>query len=99
MAGNINSPNPHKAEDRLTKMGDVMECERCAAEAAQLEWLRALDMSTVHHTRERYGSIYLYRLEPTSPSNFMLIGSVAPTPANEALLRGRLAPLSPTEQA
>jgi hypothetical protein len=100
MTGSIDSPKPHDAADRLTKAGDDVACEHCAREAAQAEWLRGLDPAIVHHGRYRHGSYHLYRLDPTSPSSFFLIGSVTPTPAVEAILRAKgISPLSPTEVA
>lgn len=92
-------PNPHAEADRVTKPGDVVECRECDRDAEQTAYLRALDRSTLHHTRYRNGFIYLYRLDPTSPSGFMLVRSVSATPEHEALLTGSLSPLSPTERA
>lgn len=96
----IEVADPHKAHFRITQVGDILPCGQCEAEAKQTEWLKALDPSLVHHTRVRFGGLHLYRRDPQSPSGFMLMGSVAPTSANEALLASkRVCQLSPTEQA
>lgn len=98
MTGNIDSPNPHVAADRLTQVGDVVECASCHTEAKQIEWLRALDRSTVLHSRFRHGGYHFYRQDSTSPSGKFLIGSVGASKAIEAVLNElRYAPLSPTE--
>lgn len=81
-----------------------VECETCAAHHADEQWLQNLDYAQVHHARfdPRFGGIYrFYRLAKTSPSNFMIIGSVAATPAIDAMLKTKTncGPLSPTEQA
>lgn len=104
MTGNISSPNPHKAEDRLTKIGDVCECENCQKETELVAWLRALPTGSVHHARfdPRFkpGSYHLYRHDQTSPSGFFLMGSVPATPKFDAVLREiGVSPISPTERA
>lgn len=86
------------------KVGDSVVCERCTTNAAEEQWLRDLDYSQVHHSRfdPRFGGLYrFYRLDHTSPSNFMIIGGVAATPAIDAILRTKTncGPLSPTEPA
>lgn len=97
-------PNPHKAEHIVSPaLGDVVECEACASIARSFAWLEALDVP-IHHARYREfgggGSYYLYKLDQTSPSNFMLIGSVPALPAfDELLRRRRISPISPTEAA
>ena len=98
----VHIANPHLPEDRLTQIGDVIECESCAAEAKQLEWLRDLPRETVQHARYKrmfgHGVYHFYRRDKTSPTGVFLIGSVAATPAVEALLaEKRISPLSPTE--
>lgn len=78
----------------------LIASKQCEAEAEQAEWLRTVDASLIHHTRVRFGNLCLYRLDPTSPSNFMLLRSVAATAANEAILASkRVCQLSPTELA
>ncbi len=92
--------DPHKAHFRITQIGDAIDCKECAAEAKQAEWLRTIDAGQVHHTRVRFGSLCLYRYDASSPSGFFLMGSVAPTAANEAILASkRVCQLSPTEHA
>lgn len=93
-------PNPHNEADRVEKVGDQVHCDTCDREDAQVEWLRSLDRSTVHHGRLRHGSYYFYRYDAASPSCFFLIGGVMVSPRIEAVLRElKLSPLSPTEQA
>lgn len=97
-------PDPHNPAHYVTQIGDSIACETCTANHQALEWLRTVDPSTVHHARYRtwcgQGQYHLYRLDPTSPSNFMLIGSVPSTPEIEVLMRQmRLSALSPTECA
>lgn len=92
--------NPHVESNRVTKIGDVVECDACAREEKQLAWLKSLSSAEIHHARFRYGSYHFYRQDFSSPSGFFLIGSVNPTPAVEALLAAsRISPLSPTEPA
>jgi len=93
-------PNAHDEADRVTKVGDAFECVECDRDAEQTAWLKnPANLAGIHHTRARYNSIYLYRLDPTSPSGFMLVRGVSATKEHEALLRGSLSPLSPTERA
>lgn len=85
-------------------VGDVKECKTCEQHEKEEQWLRDLDYSQVHHSRfdPRFGGQYrFYRLDRTSPSNFMLIGGVAATPAIDAILltKTNCGPLSPTERA
>ncbi len=97
---NLDYPKPHVEADRLTKIGQAVDCKECKAEAEQLAMIEALPAGAVHHTRIRFGGLHLYRLDGSSPSGFMLLASVAPTPANEAALaRKRICQLSPTEPA
>jgi hypothetical protein len=97
------SPRPERPEDRLTQVGDDVECGTCASHIKSVEWLAALDPKVIHHARfsERWGGQYhLYRLDKTSPSNFMHVGSVPAIPAIDALLASkRIAAISPTEPA
>jgi hypothetical protein len=86
------------------QVGAVVDCETCANNKREEEWLEALDYSIVHHARfdPRFGGQYrFYRLDRTSPSNFMLIGGVSATPAIDKILtrKTNCGPLSPTEPA
>lgn len=86
------------------KVGDVKRCDACETLAREEQWLRDLDYSQVHHSRyrENFGGRYLfYRLDKTSPSNFMLIGAVQATTAIDEILKTKTncGPLSPTERA
>ncbi len=93
-------PDPHNADHQISKIGDTVVCLACANEAAEVEWLKALDAGAVHHARFRYGSYWLYAHDPSSPSGFMLIRGVSATPAIDAVLaKKRISPLSPTERA
>lgn len=94
------SPNPHNAEDRVTKVGDHIDCEQCQREEDAVERLRTLDRKEVHHMRLRHGAYHAYRLDPTSPSGFTLHSSYPCCAKIEAALSElRLSPLSPTERA
>lgn len=100
----IHITNPHLENDRITQIGDEIECEQCERESEQMAWLRALPAGAVHHARfdPRFspGSYHLYRNDPTSPSGFMLLGSVPATRVFDAALReAKISPLSPTECA
>jgi hypothetical protein len=96
------SPHSKLADaDIVTKPGDVLDCETCAAEDRAEHWLRyTLDRSTVHHSRLRHGMYHFYRHDVKSPSGFFLIGSC---PANarfdKVLAELGQSPLSPTEGA
>jgi hypothetical protein len=96
--------NPHIEADRLTKVGDVVECETCDKNVERIAWLRSLPKGAVHHARfdPRFapGSYHLYRHDQTSPSGFFLMGSVPATPEFDAVLNEvRISPISPTESA
>ena len=100
----IDSPNPHRAADRLTTVGDEIECVECARTIEQIAWLRGLAPGLIHHARfdPRFspGSYHLYRHDPASPSGFFLVGSVPATPEFDAVLNAiRVSPLSPMEHA
>ena len=98
----IDFPNPHIVADRLDKIGDDVECARCAHYAVALAGLRALDWSTISHTRYRPagdgGAIFVYRHDERSPSGVVLAMTIDSTPESEAICAQRgAAPLSPTE--
>jgi hypothetical protein len=104
MTGQIDSPKPHLEADRLTKVGNRVECMQCDNDAATIVWLRALPAGLVHHARydPRFapGSYRLYRHDVSSPSGFFLIGSCPATPQFDAILREvGISPISPTEAA
>lgn len=104
MATHISRRDPHNEADRLTKVGDVVECATCDKNVEQVAWLRALPKGLVHHARfdPRFapGSYHLYTYDATSPSCFFLVGSVPATPAFDAVLREvGISPISPTECA
>lgn len=96
----VNRLDPHVEADRKTKIGDEIACETCVREVAQLEWLKSIDPAEIQHARFKYGSYHFYRRDDSSPTGVILMGSVNPTPAVEALLAARrVSPLSPTERA
>jgi hypothetical protein len=99
-------PNPHRAVDQLTYVGDEVECERCDWYADKLAQLRALSPGDIQHARFRptdsrggiEGSFYAYVRDPGSPSGVKLLLSIEATKeAEEVLSALRAAPLSPTE--
>jgi hypothetical protein len=99
----IYTPEPHNPADRITAIGDTIECERCASIARDIVWLESLDTETVQHARFKMwcgvAQYHFYKRDSKSPSGVMLIGSVEQTPAIDKLLAAkRISPLSPTEQ-
>lgn len=88
----------HKAEDRITTVGDAVECPTCGHYQVAITKLRALDHSTVSHTRERNSQIYVYLYDTASPTGVSLGFSIDNTKEALSLLRGSLSPLSPTEK-
>src|SRR5271156_448863 len=84
-------------------VGSELSCERCKEIAEAIAWLNALDVKTVHHVRfrPRFGGTYtFYKLDSTSPSNFLSIGGCHATPEIDAVLRRiGLLPISPSEAA
>ncbi len=98
------TPNPHKECDRITKLGEPVECARCDRYAEQLASLKALDWSTVSHTRFRgnvstgNGYISIYCRDHTSPTGVLQAMGIEATPEVERYLSASGAsPLSPTE--
>lgn len=96
--------NPHLPEDRITQIGEVVECEQCEQDAEKVIWLRSLPKGSVHHARfdPRFapGSYHLYRHDVASPSGFFLVGSVPATKRFDAILSEvGISPISPTERA
>lgn len=95
--------NPHNDEDRLTKVGDEVGCAYCTQRKTALAKLKALDWSTIAHTRYRGtdhgGSIYVYKRDSRSPSGVRLEMTVEDCQeATEILsLHPGMRPLSPTE--
>jgi len=99
-------PHPHKEADRLTKVGDEVECEECDIYTEQLKKLRALKPEDIQHARFRTydsrgigdGAYYLYKRDESSPTGVTLMFSVPATKEVDELLRAiRVAPISPTE--
>lgn len=88
----------HKAEDRITSVGDEIECATCGYYQAALTKLRALDLSTVSHSRERNSQIHIYLYDRTSPTGVSLGLSIDNTKEALSFLRGGRSPLSPTEK-
>src|SRR3990167_11028370 len=80
----LNDPDPHRAEDRLTRIGDEVECRWCDHYAVALAQLRALRPGDVSHSRYRdhgeRGTLWVYRRDETSPSGCMLLMSIEATP-------------------
>jgi hypothetical protein len=86
-----------------------LQCPRCRDEEqvrlAPTRMLEALLRHDFSHTRARYGSVYAYRYDRTSPSGFMLLAGIDadlyPAIAQKAVeagaSRGGCSPLSPTE--
>lgn len=102
-AKDIDSPKPNNPADRLTKVGDVVECDACDKNVEKIAWLRSLPKYSVSHARfdPRFspGSYHLYRRDTSSPSGFFLLGSVPATKEFDAVLREiAVSPLSPTER-
>lgn len=100
----VHYSNPHLEEDRLTKVGDRVDCDACKKDVERIAWLRQLPKGSVHHARFdlRFapGSYHLYRYDQKSPSNFFLLGSVPATKQFDAVLSEvGISPISPTEQA
>ena len=102
------STNPHDEDHHYRHVGDEVYCRRCHNNDRELAALRAaVEAGEVHHTRQKswcgVSQIHAYRLDPKSPSNFMLITSVEETPKVreffKSLGRSGLTPLSPTERA
>jgi hypothetical protein len=98
------TPDPHNDAHIVTKIGDVIECGSCDNQQQAVSILRqAIADRSLHHTRAKSwcgsNQIHAYKLDPTSPSNFFLVVSVEDTPEVQAMLKGTLAPLSPTERA
>ena len=84
-------------------IGDEVECERCAQNSQQEDWLRNLDATIVHHARfrPRFGGQYtFYKLDATSPSGFFAIGGTYATPEIDRIIaEKKIATVSPTEHA
>lgn len=100
----VHIANAHLPEDRITQVGDAVECADCDKNVERIAWLRALPKGSVHHARfdPRFspGSYHLYKHDVASPSGFFLIGSVPATPEFDAVLAEvRISPISPTEGA
>lgn len=87
----------HKTEDRVTAIGDEVECPVCGRYQVAIKRLRNLDLSTVSHSRFRDGLIRIYTYDSTSPTGVSLEMSIEETPEVQLYLRGSLSPLSPTE--
>lgn len=109
---NLWSPNPHDDADRVTKPGDVVDCEACGHFEAAMAKFETLDWSTVSHTRFRPsdsrgsadGYVYVYGRDPKSPTCVGLLFAVEYRPGwvadrvDAVLAKHRgMAPLSPTE--
>lgn len=96
------TPNEHKDEDTITKVGDEIECERCDHYATALAALKALRPEDVQHARYRSwcgeGALYVYKRDHKSPTGVTLLMSITATKEAEDVLRNLGAsPLSPTE--
>jgi hypothetical protein len=87
------------------EVGEVIQCQECVWYACSLFQLKAaLAAGVVSHTRanrngldQLTGSITVYRYEPTSPTGVYSVCGIEETDEVRALLKGGLAPLSPTE--
>jgi hypothetical protein len=103
--------NPHQAHDDSAHEigpGAVVECESCEWYADKLEKLRALDPATFSHARFRTrdnrgfgkGDLYVYVVDPKSPTRCRLILSIEDTKEAADLIRERFrtSALSPTEK-
>ena len=110
------SCDAHEAESLRHVYGDPVksgetdqECPKCRS---RREWdeapahMRAALMSPrLSHTRYRYGSVYAYHRDPTSPSGVMLASGLDPERYEKLIAEmresgtytGHAAPLSPTE--
>ena len=90
-----------KPQDRLLKVGDVVDCETCSSNVVIMQKLLDLDFSIVSHARfdTRFGGQYhIYRRDTTSPTGVMHVLTVPATPEFDAALTNkRIATMSPTE--
>lgn len=93
-------PNPHNECDRVTAVGDCVNCDTCQREAAQIKWLEGVDPKQVQHARYRTNFAAprydLYRRDASSPTGVLSMGSV-PASAEAILRRKGICTLSPTE--
>ena len=99
-------PDEHRDEDRITQIGDLVDCESCNHYATALARLRDLTPGSIQHSRFRpydsrggkEGAYYVYGRNPASPSGVTLLMSIDATPEADKVLRSLSAsPLSPTE--
>lgn len=99
--------NPHNEADRLTKIGDEVECTRCDHYKEALEILKNLKPGDLQHSRFRptdsrggkEGRYYVYVREQGSPTGVKLLLSIEATPeADKVLSALQASPLSPTER-
>jgi hypothetical protein len=99
-------PNAHRECDRITKIGDAIQCERCDSFDAKVAKLREMGPGAFQHARfrptdsrgGREGYYHIYIRDTKSPTGVALFTSLEATPKTEEILRElRLSALSPTE--
>jgi hypothetical protein len=97
----------HDPENRVTKVGDIVECQRCDWYADALAKIHAMQPGDLSHSRFRphdsrggsEGSIYVYGRKEGSPTGVELLITIDSTPeAMDALSAVRASPLSPTQR-
>jgi len=106
----LSTPNPHVEADRLTKVGDVVECEHCDRNVVATAKMRAALLSgEIVHTRFRnwcgQGIVYAYRRASDSPSGVFQAATLDAPDFDKlfaelrsaGLISSSLSPLSPTE--
>lgn len=92
--------NVHVDEDRISQIGDVVDCRACAQYAADLAKLKALDAGKIVLARydDRWNRYNVYRRDVSSPSGKMFEMTIDATPEVETVLsQMRIAAVSPTE--
>lgn len=91
----------HSAKE--APVGTQVDCPRCHQQVAAVAELRAALAipGLVSHTRMRpwcgENQVHVYRHAPESPTGVLHLLTVEDGPEVQALLRGGLSPLSPTE--
>lgn len=95
---NLESPNPHNERHRITRIGDEIDCVQCDQKAqALIELKKAIKSGHISHTRYKRGYVHVYKYDKDAPKGVLLLLSVEECPELNSILKGPLAPLSPTE--
>lgn len=94
-------PDVLKEADRITKVGDAIECATCRSNRESEVRLEALDLSNIQYLRfdTKFGGRYLaYKRDIDSPTGVSLADTYPATPAIDAIIdRRRVCTMSPTE--